>query len=166
MNIRDEKRTDEEAIFTMTAAAFENMPYSRQTEPYIVNALRAAGALTISLVAEIDGEVVGHVAFSPVEISDGSRNWYTLGPVSVAPAFQNRGVGGALIIEGLAKLKSLGAEGCLLVGDPAYYTRFNFRNDHDMHIEGVPPENLLVLPFHGRTPKGAVTIHEGFFATS
>ena len=166
MIIRNEKSTDFETIFAITAAAFATEPHSQQTEPFIINALRAAGALTISLVAEIGGKVVGHVAFSPVKISDGSEKWYTLGPISVSPEFQNQGVGTALVNEGLSALKSLGAKGCLLVGESAYYTRFNFRNDPDLGIEGVPPENFLVLPFHGNSPKGVVTIHEGFFVTS
>ena len=83
MMIRKEESTDIEAITQVTIAAFENHPISRQTEHFIINALRAAGALTISLVAEIDGQVVGHIAFSPIAISDDTTNWYGLGPVAV-----------------------------------------------------------------------------------
>jgi putative acetyltransferase len=166
MIIRNENSTDFEAISAITAATFATHPHSQQTEPFIIKALRAAGALTISLVAEIGGNVVGHVGFSPVTISDGSEEWYALGPVSVSPELQNQGIGSALILAGLAALKPLGANGCLLVGDPAYYTRFDFRNEPALGIEGVPPEFFLVLPFHGNSPQGVVTIHEGFFATS
>ena len=98
---------DIEAITQVTIAAFENHPISHQTEHFIINALRAAGALTISLVAEIDGQVVGHIAFSPIAISDDTTNWYGMGPVSVLPAHQKQGIGTALIDEGLSLLKIL-----------------------------------------------------------
>jgi putative acetyltransferase len=77
------------------------LPISNQTEQFIIKALRAAGALTLSLVADIDGRVVGHVAFSPVLMSDGTTGWYGLGPVSVLPEYQKQGIGKALINEGL-----------------------------------------------------------------
>mgnify|MGYP000484878701 CR=1 FL=1 len=99
--IRDETAADGRAIFEVTRAAFENHPISRQTEPYIVEALRAAGALVVSLVAEADGRVVGHVAFSPVSLSDGSQGWYGVGPLSVLPECQRRGIGTALMHEGV-----------------------------------------------------------------
>jgi putative acetyltransferase len=165
MMIRSERVKDVEAIAEVTKAAFENHPYSRQTESFIIDALRAAGALTVSLVAEVEDAVVGHVAFSPVTISDGSDNWYGLGPVAVLPAFQNRGIGTALINEGLSALKSLGARGCALVGEPAFYQRFGFKSVPELTMEGVPQENLLALPFGDHMPRGVVTHHEGFWAT-
>ena len=71
MIIRNETVSDIEAIAEVTIAAFRTLPISHHTEQFIINALRAANALTLSLVAEMDGRVVGHVAFSPVTISDG-----------------------------------------------------------------------------------------------
>jgi len=165
MIIRNEKPTDVEAISEVTRAAFENHPYSRQTEQFIVSALRAANALTVSLVAEIDGKVVGHVAFSPVTISDGSDGWYGLGPVSVLPTCQNQGIGKSLIQEGLALLKALGANGCALVGEPRYYERFGFRNRPELVHEGVPQEYFLALPFCEHELKGVAVFHPGFGAT-
>jgi putative acetyltransferase len=97
MIIRNERESDVEAISDVTKAAFENHPHSQHTEQFIVNALRVANALTISLVAEVDGKVVGHIAFSPVTISDGSHNWYGLGPISVLPECQRQGIGKSLI---------------------------------------------------------------------
>jgi putative acetyltransferase len=88
MIIRDETASDAGAIFEITRLAFENHPHSEQTEQFIVNALRAAGVLAVSLVAEMGGTVVGHIAFSPVTIADGSDGWYGLGPVSVLPQSQ------------------------------------------------------------------------------
>jgi putative acetyltransferase len=164
MIIRKERESDIEAIFEITRAAFEGHPYSHQTEPFIIQALRAANALTVSLVAEIGGRVVGHVAFSPAAISDGSHRWYGLGPVSVLPELQKQGIGKSLIREGLSLLKASGAKGCVLVGDPGFYERFGFRNPPGLILEGVPQEYFLALSFDGNCPRGKVVFHEGFSA--
>ena len=166
MIIRPERESDVEEIFNITKAAFADHPYSHQTEQFIINALRAAQALSISLVAEMDEKLVGHIAFSPVVISDGSPNWYGLGPISVLPEFQKRGIGKSLMHEGLALLKATGAQGCVLVGDPGYYQRFGFRHLPNLSVAGVPPENILALPFDNRTPHGVVVFHQAFSATS
>ena len=165
MIIRNEMEPDLEKISEITKAAFENHPYGSHTEQFIINALRAANALTISLVAEVDGKVVGHIAFSPVTIPDGSQDWYGLGPVSVLPECQKQGIGKSLIHEGLSSLKSLGANGCVLVGDPKYYGRFGFRNYPDLIYEGVPQEYFLALPFDTKKTQGVVVFHQGFSAS-
>lgn len=162
--IRDERDADIDAIGAVTRAAFKDLAVSDQTEQFIVAALRKADALTVSLVAELDGRVIGHVAFSPVTMSDGTRDWYGLGPVSVLPAHQRKGVGKALIREGLARLKSLDARGCCLVGHPEYYGKFGFENASLLVFEGVPQEYFFVLSFDGQVPQGTVTFHEGFNA--
>jgi len=163
--IRNERNTDAAEIAAITAAAFAPLEISSHTEHYIVDALRAAGALTVSLVAERDGRVVGHIAFSPVRVSDGSAGWYGLGPVSVAPDLQRQGIGTALITEGLARLRAIGACGCCLVGHPAYYPRFGFSNPAALALAGVPPEVFFALSFNGETPRGEVEFHEAFSAT-
>jgi len=165
MMIRQEKQADIDAITAITKLAFENHPFSRNTEQFIIHALRTANALTVSLVAEIDGAVVGHIAFSPVTFTDGSENWYGLGPVSVRPASQKQGIGSNLVDEGLSLLKNAGAEGCVLVGDPNYYERFGFKSPDGLIHEGVPQENLLALPFGGQIPQGIVEFHPAFGAT-
>lgn len=166
MQIREERASDGEAIAQVTAAAFRDHPHSRQTEPFIVQALREAGALALSLVAEVDGRIVGHAAFSPVEISDGAAGWYGLGPISVLPERQRQGIGGALLGQGLARLKERGAQGCVLVGDPGFYARFGFRNHPGLTHDGAPQEVFLALPFHGRVPRGRTTFHPAFEATA
>lgn len=165
MIIRNETKSDVEAISDVTKAAFENHPISNQTEHFIVNALRASNALTISLVAEVEGEVVGHIAFSPITISDGSKGWYGLGPISVAPEHQRQGIGKALMNKGLSRLKAIGAEGCVLVGDPNYYEQFGFKSVPELTYEGVPQENVLTLQFGGSKAQGIVVFHESFSAT-
>ncbi|WP_028009329.1 GNAT family N-acetyltransferase [Solimonas flava] len=162
--IRDETAADIPAIAAVTIAAFKPVAVSRQTEHYVVDALRAAGALAVSLVAERDGRVVGHIALSPVTISDGTPQWYGLGPVSVLPECQRQGIGTALIREALRRLRRLHARGCCLVGHPAYYPRFGFENAPALRVEGVPAEVFFVLPFDGHVPRGTVSFHEGFQA--
>jgi putative acetyltransferase len=162
--IRNETSADVRAIAEVTIAAFKTLAISNHTEQLIIDALRAAKALTISLVAEADGRLVGHVAFSPVIISDGTPKWYGLGPVSVLPEYQRKGIGKALIQEGLSRLKDLGAQGCCLVGRPEYYRRFGFENLPGLVLEGVPQEVFLALSFVGLNPQGEVTFHEGFKA--
>jgi putative acetyltransferase len=164
MIIRKETASDIEAISQVTIAAFRTLAISNQTEHFIINALRAAGALTISLVAEIDGRIVGHIAFSPVIISDGAKDWYGLGPVSVLPEHQKQGIGKSLVIHGLDLLKEMGGQGCALVGDPNYYVRFGFRNYPQLIHEGIPQEVFLALPFSEKIPQGIVKFHEGFLA--
>jgi putative acetyltransferase len=164
MIIRNETEADVDVISEILLAAFEHEPHSQQTEQFIVKALRAAQALTISLVAELDGKVVGHIAFSPVTISDGTQNWYGIGPLAVLPGYQKQGIGKALMNEGLFLLKTLGGQGCVLVGDPEYYKRFGFRNVPGLVLEGVPPENFLALPFDDSKTRGVVVFHPGFAA--
>lgn len=162
--IREETAADVSVIAEVTVAAFKTLAISNQTEQFIIEALRAAGALTISLVAAMDGRVVGHIAFSPVTISDGSADWYGLGPVSVLPDYQRQGIGSALIREGLARLRCLGARGCCLVGRPEYYRRLGFRNIRGLVHAGVPEEVFLAVVFDGGIPQGQVEFHEGFKA--
>lgn len=164
MIIRNETAADIEAISEVTIAAFKILELSSHTEQFIIQALRRAEALSISLVAEIDGQVVGHVAFSPVTISDGTAGWYGLGPVSVLPERQLQGIGKALIDKGLALLKESGGKGCVLVGHPEYYRRFGFRNIPELVYEGIPQEYFFALPFTGDIPRGVVVFHQGFQA--
>jgi putative acetyltransferase len=163
--IRNENSADVAVISEVTIAAFETMEISNHTEQFIVDALRSANALAVSLVAEADGSVVGHIAFSRVRMSDGTRDWYGLGPVSVHPDFQREGIGKALIREGLSRLKTLEAKGCCLVGHPQYYRQFGFENVEGLVYEGVPQEVFFALSFDENMPQCNVLFHEGFEAT-
>ena len=166
LSIRKENPSDTPHIAEVTRAAFATLAISSNTEEYIVEALRDAGALTLSLVAEKAGRIVGHIALSPVAIADGSAHWYGLGPISVIPELHRRGIGKALVHAGLSALKELGAKGCVLVGDPAYYARFGFKNLPQLLLDGVPPQYFLALPFGEDCARGAVTFHAGFSATA
>ena len=164
MILREEKTADIDAISEVTIAAFKNLPVSNQTEQFIIKALRSANALTISLVAEIDDRVVGHIAFSPVKISDGTKDWYGLGPISVLPEYQKQGIGKSLVNRGLSLLREMGGQGCALVGDPNYYKRFGFKNYPELVHEGIPQEVFLALPLNEKVPQGTVEFHESFLA--
>ncbi len=162
--VRCETAADVGAIRDVTVSAFTTLEISNHTEQFIVAALRAAKSLTVSLVAEVDGRIVGHIAFSPVTISDGTRNWYGLGPLSVLPENQRQGIGKALILEGLSRLRGLNAGGCCLVGHPDYYRKFGFKNMPGLVHEGVPQEVFVALSFDGHIPHGTVMFHEAFKA--
>ena len=165
MTVRPETPDDHAAIERIHVEAFANHPYSHQTEHLIVNALRAAGVLTVSLVAEMDGEVVGHIAFSPGKLDSRDCPWFVLGPIGVLPRCQRRGIGKALIQEGLKAIQALGADGCILVGNPAYYTPLGFASNPALTMEHVPTENLMYLALGPRVPSGQVEHHPAFWVT-
>ena len=145
-------------------AAFLEAPHTDHTEQFIVKALRESGALSISLVAEDEGNIIGHVALSPVTISDGAESWYGLGPISVLPNNQSKGIGSKLINTAIQELKNIQAKGCVLLGDPNYYHRFGFKPREGLVLPGVPSEYFQALLFQGNLPKGIVTYHESFSA--
>lgn len=165
MIIRSEKPADISAIRSLTDAAFLGVEHSRQTEAAIVDALRDGGVLALSLVAERDGRIVGHLGFSPVQIDGHDTHWFGLGPVSVLPDLQRSGVGTALIKEGLRLLGQGGAEGCVVLGDPGYYARFGFSSHHALRYGDVPPEYFQSLVMSGNPPRGNVAYHRGFEAS-
>jgi len=166
MNIRKETPVDIEAIHRVTRDAFLDAPHTDHTEHFIVKALRDAGVLTLSLVAEQEGEVVGHVAVSPVEISDVKQGWYGLGPISVTPGLQGQGIGSGLMQAAITELKKLNAAGCVLLGEPDYYGRFGFKAVDGLILADVPPEYFQALLFAGDYPQGEVKYHDAFSATA
>lgn len=162
LTIRPETRADCAQISVVTEAAFTGVEHSDGSEVNIIERLRADGDLALSLVAEDGDRIVGHVALSPVRISDGSQGWFGLGPVSVLPACQRGGVGSALINRGIADLRETGARGIVLLGDPAYYARFGFRHDPRLVYPGPPPEYFQRLVLEGEPPAGTVTYAAAF----
>jgi putative acetyltransferase len=145
--------------------AFAGAEQSSGTEGAIIDGLRAAGTLTLSLVAEDNGEIVGHVAFSPVTVNGRAVGWFGLGPVSVKPGLQRSGTGSRLIREGLARLRSDDAKGCVVLGDPGFYQRFGFISGPALTFEGVPPEYFMALPFIGSPPSGHAMYQPAFYMT-
>ncbi|WP_374442753.1 GNAT family N-acetyltransferase [Stella sp.] len=163
--IRLERPGDAPAIAAVVRTAFAGARHRSGTEAAIVAALRAAGALTLSLVASEDGDLVGHVAFSPVTVDGRAVGWFGLGPVAVRPDRQGGGIGQALIREGLDRLRRLGAAGCVVLGAPGFYARFGFVTDAGLRYGGAPPEYFQRLAFTGGPPPaGEVAYHPGFAA--
>jgi putative acetyltransferase len=162
VEIRPERPHDVEAIGRLTRSAFMGMPYASGDEAELVEALRAQNALSVSLVAEREGTIVGHVAFSPAQASGGTPGWYALGPAAVLPHLQRGGIGSALIRTGLQAVYELGASGCILTGAPAYYCRFGFELSPESAPPGEPAEFFMVKLLRGTIPAGAIRFHEAF----
>jgi len=166
IEIANETAADVAAIRAVTISAFLHAEHTSHTEQWIVDALRVAEQLTVSLVAKIDGMVVGHIAISPVSLSDGATGWYGLGPLSVAPEYQRRGIGSRLVGEALRVLRERAASGCVLLGEPRYYNRFGFRADPDLKLPGVPAEYFQAISLDHSRPRGVVSYHAAFLVTA
>lgn len=166
IRIRPETSADCETIRDLTTRAFASAAHSSGTEAEIVETLRRRGQLAYSAVAEAATGVVGHVALSPVSMSDSAPGWFGLGPLSVVPEYQGQGIGSRLVREALAWLEKRKAAGCVLVGEPEYYARFGFRAYPELMLPGVPPQYLLAIPFGGAIPGGAVRFDDSFGVVS
>ncbi len=162
LSIRNERESDSARISEIITLAFENDPISNKREAEIVQLMRDDSALTISLVAETDGKVVGHIAFSKVTINDEFNDWYGLAPVSIEPKYQNKGIGSKLIKEGIKLLQNINAKGCVLLGEPGYYQRFGFEANQQLVLPGVPAEYFQALSFCDSIPSGTVKYHQAF----
>ena len=164
VSICEEGRADRAAIRDLVAEAFTNHPHGSGREAELIDALRQAGALTLSLVAKRGEELLGHIAFTRVEIDGQDLRWFGLGPLAVRPARQRRGIGHALVEAGLARLRESRAQGCVVVGEPGFYGRFGFENVAGLRLDGLPPEFFLARCFEGTMPMGLVSYHRLFFA--
>jgi predicted N-acetyltransferase YhbS len=162
ISVRPESAEDIGAIHSLTREAFRNAEHSSFTEQFITDALRNSGMLTISLVAVDQGRIVGHLAMSPVTLSDATGGWYGLGPVAVSPARQCEGIGSLLILRALDTLRQQGAQGCVVLGEPRYYSRFGFEPTASLILPGVPATYFQALAFVGQTPTAQVHYHDSF----
>tara|TARA_Y100001934_G_scaffold275829_3_gene371109 strand:- start:5838 stop:6341 length:504 start_codon:yes stop_codon:yes gene_type:complete len=162
LTIRAETPEDIPAISALIDAAFADVVHSDQREAQIVNLLREDTALAVSLVAALKGKTVGHVAASPVQLSDGGRHWFGIGPVAVLPDCQGEGIGSALMQAVIATLREQGAAGCVLLGDPSWYQRFGFIVTPRLRLPGVPPEYFQALLLDGDWPDAEVQYHSAF----
>ena len=165
MVIRHEVPADEKTISAVVTKAFRGAEYRNGNEATIVEALRRAQSLTVSLVATEHERIVGHIAFSPVRIGGRRCGWFGLGPVAVRPDWQRKGIGSALVRAGLDMLRAKGASGCVVLGEPGYYGRFGFTTDPGLCLEGVPAEYFQRLSFDGQSCAGLVSYHPAFDGT-
>ncbi|WP_456391098.1 GNAT family N-acetyltransferase [Profundibacter sp.] len=161
--IRTEQTDDIAEIRRIVAAAFKPVQNSDNTEPDIIDMLRDTGAMTLSLVSVKGAEILGHIAFSAVTIGGKDCAWFGLGPVAVQPDHQGKGVGSALVNAGLTMLKDQGAQGCVVLGNPAYYQRFGFRTNPDLRFADAPAQYFMALPFAPSPPSGDVIYHKAFY---
>jgi putative acetyltransferase len=121
--VREERPEDRAAIHRVNREAFGQV-----TEADVVDRLRANGKVTLSLVAEVNGQVVGHILFTPVTIGAAVGTIFVLGlaPMAVLPSYQRRGIGHRLVERALSRLRAAGHRGVVVLGHPAYYPRFGF----------------------------------------
>ena len=160
LTIRPEKPEDRDAIYSVNEQAF-----GQDNESKLIDTLRNHGALTISLVAIQDNEIIGHIAFSPVIIeSEGSSfKALSLAPMAVLPEYQRKGIGSQLVRAGIEECRRLGHDILVLVGHPEYYPRFGFVPAQPKGVVcefEVPEEAWMILEVRdgalaGRTGKAA-----------
>jgi len=162
--LRPETSGDEGAIDDLIVDAFAPTPFSSGTEAPIVRALRASGDLTLSIVAEESGVVVGHVAFSPITIDGVHGEWYGLGPIAVRADRRREGVARALVAHGFEQLRGRGARGCVLIGDPVIYGRLGFVSDGRLTYRDLDPSIVQYVAFDGDVPRGELRFAPAFEA--
>lgn len=130
LNLRKEKIADHQEVFNVIKKAFEKEEYSDQQEHFLVQRLRASKNFipNLSIVAERDGKVVGHILLTRIDIIDGSKSSESLAlaPVSVLPTYQRKGIGGKLIVYAHEIAKGLGYKSVILVGHKDYYPKFGY----------------------------------------
>lgn len=165
MNIRKEQPSDIEKIWDVNSEAFET-----DAEANLVNALRNSGCDYVSLVAETETKVVGHILFTPVELT-GDENKLKLigmGPMAVLSKYQNKGFGSELVEAGLEHCQSLGYDAVVVLGHPSYYPKFGFVPSVKYGIKSeydVPNEVFMILelvPESLNSHSGIIKYHEAF----
>ena len=148
---RPETEADHAAIHRLTADAFAPMRFSDGTEPAIIRQLRARNELVLSLAAVQDGALVAHVAFSPARIAD-QPGYLVLGPLSVAPPLQRRGIGSALVADAIGRLRASGAKGVVVIGNPAVYGPMGFVGDCGLTCGDLAPALVQYMPLIAPAP--------------
>lgn len=164
MLIRSEREADQTAVYTVNASAF-----ATEAEAKLVDVLRTDAHPIVSLVAEEQGQVVGHIMFSPVALSgDPQLSMMGLAPLAVTPQYQRQGIGSALVRAGLEQCKNLGTVAVFVLGHPTYYPRFGFVPSSQFAIDyeyEVPEEAFMAIELQPTALRGKtrrVTFHSAF----
>ncbi len=155
MQVRPETPDDAQAIFDLTKVAFAPMSFADDNDPYLTGRLRDAGDLILSLVGLDAGTIIAHAAFSPATVPCPGR-WAALGPVSVTPDRQKQGLGSKLVADGLARLKGMGFDGCVLIGNPAVYGPMGFMSGK-LTYRDLASSYVMGQSWSGITPEGEIT---------
>lgn len=167
MIIRPETNREAPIIEAVILMAFKDHPHQDlqkgTVEHLIVYKLRQQNALTLSLIAVENNSIIGHIAFSPITINGTQQDWFVMAPVSVLPDYQNKGIGSQLIEEGLKLLKERNANGCVVLGEPNFYTRFGFQQQSTLSLENAPQEYFMAKTLNAKEiPTGKVELHSAF----
>jgi putative acetyltransferase len=165
MEIREEQPSDIEKIWKVNSNAFET-----DAEANLVNALRSSGCTYISLVAEIENNIVGHILFTPVELIGNNNKLKIMGlaPMAVFSTYQNKGIGSKLVKAGLEQCRSQGYIAVVVLGHPNYYPKFGFVPSVKYGIKSeyeVPDEVFMILELISGSLKnheGVIKYHEAF----
>ncbi|KAF2512776.1 N-acetyltransferase [Flavobacterium zhairuonense] len=152
IKIRQERKDDFESVFRLIEKAFEKEEYSDHKEQFLVERLRESEAFIpeLSIVAETENKIVGHILFTKLQIKNESQTFHSLAlaPVSVLPEFQGKGIGSKLILHGHEVAKKLGYKSVILLGHEDYYPRFGYELCEKYNIKmpfEVPAENCMVI---------------------
>ncbi|CAM1344173.1 GNAT family N-acetyltransferase [Tenacibaculum amylolyticum] len=152
MTIREENKNDHKEVFNVIEKAFKNEEFTDHKEQFLVERLRKSDAFIpeLSLVAEIDGEIVGHILVTKLRIKNKANEFdsLALAPVSVIPKFQGKGIGGKLILESHKIAKEIGYKSIILLGHEKYYPKFGYKQADKFGIElpfDVPKENCMTI---------------------
>ncbi len=151
--IRQESRNDYKSVFELIEKAFKNQEYSDHKEQFLVERLRKSEVFIpqLSIVAEVDGQIVGHILFTKLQIVNELSVFESLAlaPVSVLPEFQRKEIGSKLILYGHEQAERLGYKSVILLGHEDYYPRFGYQHCEKYNIKmpfDVPAENCMVVP--------------------
>ena len=152
MIIRQENKNDHKEVFKVIKSAFKDAEFTDNTEQFLVDRLRKSDAFIpeLSMIAEINGKIVGHILLTKLKIKNKSNVFdsLALAPVSVLPEYQGKGIGGKLIVDSHKKAKELGHKSIVLLGHENYYPRFGYEQADKYGIElpfKVPKENCMVI---------------------
>jgi predicted N-acetyltransferase YhbS len=150
MLIRRETSEESSKIYDLVKVAFQTAKVTNGKEQDFVNQLRSGGNYIpeLALVAEEGGKLIGHIMLTRTNITGNNKKFETLslGPISVALEYRNKGVGSKLITESFKVARAMGYTSIVLVGDPAYYHRFGFKASVDFgirHALDIPEENVM-----------------------
>ncbi len=173
MIIRKERPTDFQIVFSLIKEAFEHEPFSDGKEHFLVERLRQSDSFIpeLSLIAEINEEIVGHILLSRLSIKNETDRFESLAlaPVSVLPSHQRKGIGSLLIQEAHKRAKALGFRSIVLLGHEDYYPKFGYKVAETFGIDfpfDAPARNCMVLelvPDGLLHVKGTVEYPKAFF---
>lgn len=163
ISIRTATSRDREAIRLVEEHAF-----GQQTEAGLVDALVANGDSVVELVAEEDGQVVGHILFSRLYVENGRKRVpaVALAPLAVEPSFHGTGIGGALVREAHIRLKAAGETMAIVLGDPEYYGRFGYVHDRAAKFESEFQGEALQALAWGDAPESGRLVYASAFNTA